>query len=585
MMTDENSLIGKQIGNYRVVAEINSGAFGSVYQAQHIILRERIVAIKLLHAYLSSPKEREQFLQEAQFLEKLKHPYCLPIIDAGIHNGLPYVVSEYAMNGSLRNHLTRQSSHTLPMEEALTILTQIGQALQHAHQQNIIHRDLKPENILFNAKGDALLADFGIAIVLATSSVRQVDATGTPAYMAPEQFRGMISKESDQYALGCIAYELFTGHRPFTAADFVAIGFLHAAEPPLAPTHYNPQLPIHTGQAILKAMAKQRADRYPDIAGFITALKASTTEQAQALGTPEAEIPTVLSTRVSTLVQTSSPGVSQRSKEQWMQEGNTLRGLKRSQEALAAYEQAIRLDPSYALAYYNKGNALRDLLHYQEALAAYEQAIHLNPNYALAYYNKGNALYDLERYQEALAAFEQAIHLDPNFAAAYNNKGTALSALKRYQEALAAYEQAIHLNPNYAGVHYNKGNALYDLKRYQEALAAYEQAIHLDPNFAAAYNGKGNALRNLLYYQEALAAFEQAIHLNPNYAGVHYNKGNALRDLERYQEALAAYEQAIHLNPNYALAYHNKGRSLEALRKNKEAQQAYERARQLGYSS
>src|SRR6266852_6614100 len=98
MMTDENSLIGKQIGNYRVVAEINSGAFGSVYQAQHIILRERIVAIKLLHAYLGSPKEREQFLQEAQFLEKLKHRYILPIIDVGFTDGLAYLMAEYATN-------------------------------------------------------------------------------------------------------------------------------------------------------------------------------------------------------------------------------------------------------------------------------------------------------------------------------------------------------------------------------------------------------------------------------------------------------------------------------------------------------
>src|SRR5260370_25731894 len=132
MMTDENSLIGKQIGNYHVVAEINSGAFGSVYQAQHIILRERIVAIKLLYAYLGSPKEREQFLQEAQFLEKLKHPYCLPIIHAGIHNNLPYVVSENPMNGSLRNRLTLQSVHMLPLEEAPTILTLIAQSLHHA---------------------------------------------------------------------------------------------------------------------------------------------------------------------------------------------------------------------------------------------------------------------------------------------------------------------------------------------------------------------------------------------------------------------------------------------------------------------
>src|SRR6266699_748821 len=411
MMTDENSLIGKQIGNYHVVAEINSGAFGSVYQAQHIILKERIVAIKLLHAYLGSPKEREQFLQEAQFLEKLKHPYCLPIIDAGIHNSLPYLVSEYSMNGSLRNRLTRQSPHTLPVEEALTILTQIGQALQHAHQQNIIHRDLKPENILFNAKDDALLADFGIAIVLATSSVRQVDATGTPAYMAPEQFRGMISKESDQHALGCIAYELFTGHQPFTAPDFVAIGFLHATEPPLAPTHYNPQLPIQTDQAILKALAKQRADRYPNIAGFITALRVSTMEQAQVLRAPEADIPTVLSTRVPTFAQTDSLGVSQRSKGQWMQEGDTLRGLKRYQEALAAYEQAIRLDPNLALAYNDKGDALYDLKRYQEALAAYEQAIHLSPNYALAYHNKSLALSALGKKKEAQQAHEMARRL------------------------------------------------------------------------------------------------------------------------------------------------------------------------------
>src|SRR5260221_9331643 len=445
MMTDENNLIGKQIGNYRVVAEINSGAFGRVYQAQHIILRERIVAIKLLHAYLGSPKEREQFLQEAQFLEKLKHPYCLPIIDAGIHNGLPYVVSEYAMNGSLRNRLRRQSPHAVPVKEALTILTQIGQALQHAHQQGIIHRDLKPENILFNAKGDALLADFGIAIVLATSSVRQVDATGTPAYMAPEQFRGMISKESDQYALGCIAYELFTGHRPFTADDFVAIGFLHAAEPTLAPTHYNLQLPVHIEQAILKALAKQRADRYPTIADFITSLRVSTMEQAQVLRAPEEEIPTVLSTRVPTLAQTSSLGVSQRSKGQWMQEGDTLRGLKRSQEALAAYQQAIRLDPNDAYAYRRKGDVLYDLKRSQEALAAYEQAIHLDPNLAAAYNNKGMPLYDLKLSQEALAAYEQAIHLDPNLPIAYNNKEFKLKAVGKKKEAQQAYERAKQL--------------------------------------------------------------------------------------------------------------------------------------------
>jgi serine/threonine protein kinase len=165
----------------------------------------------------------------------------------------------------------------LPLSEALTILSQVGQALQYAHQKTIIHRDLKPENILLNAKGEALLADFGIATVLATGSVRYVEATGTPAYMAPEQFRGKVSKESDQYALGCIAYELFTGSRPFNAPDFVAMAFQHATEPPIPPRQLNPQLPFSIEQAILKAMAKERKDRYPDVAAFIAAIQPPST--------------------------------------------------------------------------------------------------------------------------------------------------------------------------------------------------------------------------------------------------------------------------------------------------------------------
>lgn len=252
-MTNSNSYIGKQVGNYTIVAEVASGAFGSVYQGRHIIFTDRpVVAIKLLHAaYLGSSQESESFVQEARLLEKLKHPYSLPILDAGIHEGLPYLVAEYASNGSLRARLKRHPSRPLPVEEALTILAQIGQALHHAHQQQIIHRDLKPENILFNARGEALLADFGIATVLKTSSVRQIDASGTPAYMAPEQFRGTISKESDQYSLGCVAYELVSGRQPFSAPDFVAIGFLHVTEAPVPPTQLNPGLPVHIEQAIL----------------------------------------------------------------------------------------------------------------------------------------------------------------------------------------------------------------------------------------------------------------------------------------------------------------------------------------------
>src|SRR5260370_705919 len=141
-----------------------------------------------------------------------------------------------------------------------------------------------------------------------------------------------------------------------------------------------------------------------------------------------------------------------------------------------------------------EGNALYNLKQYEEALAAYEQAIRLDFRYAIAYSNKGNALYNLKRYEEALAVYEQAIRLDPNNAISYNKRGNALNNLKWYEEALAALEQAIRLDPNNAMVYYNKGDALMDLMRYAEALAAYEQAIRLDPSIVDFYNGKGKLL-------------------------------------------------------------------------------------------
>jgi serine/threonine protein kinase len=273
-MAKVNGYIGKQIGNYRVTAKIASGSYGTVYKAQHTIL-PRIVAIKVMHVtHLNSQKERDSFLKEARLLEKLKHPHILPIFDVGIEDDAPYMVAEYASKGSLRAMLKRYARRPVPLEEGLRILSQIGEALQQAHQQGIVHRDLKPENILFNGDGDALLGDFGIATVLETASIKHVDASGTPPYMAPEQFQSMISKESDQYALGCIAYEMFTGERPFNASDIFAMWLYHLRNAPVPPTQLNVHLPPHVEQAILKAMAKNRHERYIDVGEFINALLA-----------------------------------------------------------------------------------------------------------------------------------------------------------------------------------------------------------------------------------------------------------------------------------------------------------------------
>lgn len=245
------------IGNYYIVSELAHGSFGRVFLVQHTILTNRMFALKLMHNMpFDSPEERNRFIQEARILEMLRHPYILPIVDVGIHEGLPYIVSEYAPRGTLRHYLQQHEGQPFPIHIALTILSQIGHALYYAHQQNIIHRDLKPDNILFNAQSEALLADFGLATMLSSLSIKFTSNAGTPQYMAPEQFQGSVSRETDQYALGCIAYELLTGHRVFTAPNIIALMNMHTQATPLPLSQYVPTIPQNIELAVLKALSK-----------------------------------------------------------------------------------------------------------------------------------------------------------------------------------------------------------------------------------------------------------------------------------------------------------------------------------------
>ncbi|GHO50878.1 tetratricopeptide repeat protein [Ktedonospora formicarum] len=274
---------------------------------------------------------------------------------------------------------------------------------------------------------------------------------------------------------------------------------------------------------------------------------------------------------------------AQKTSEQWRDEGDTLRELHRYEEALFAYEQAIRLDSDDVDAYINKGNIFGRLQQYEEALAAYTQAVRVDPNSALAYYNQGYALHLCGRYKEALVSYDHAIRLDPSDTGFLINKGSALSDLQLHKEALATYEQAISIDPNCISAYYNKGQTLGTLERYQEAVIAFDQVIRLDPYMQAAYRQKGGALSQLQHYKEALSAYEQAVYLDSKDFAAVTMKGFTLWTLGRRKEALVAFEAALRLNSNDASLHQAKGTLLEELGRSREARQAYTLARKLGY--
>ena len=278
-----------------------------------------------------------------------------------------------------------------------------------------------------------------------------------------------------------------------------------------------------------------------------------------------------------------------KSKEEWLAEGRALYKVNNFTRAITAYNQAIKRDARYALAYQHRGEANYHLNKFFDAVADLEKAASLDPTLIRAFTWKGDALSGLNQTRKAYAAYAEGLTIaektpqDQWNAEFFFYRGEAFYGLTLYSEALTDYEQAIRLDPKLAIAYHGKGLALDALNRYEEALGDHEQAIRLDPNFAIAYSDKGNTLNELNRYEEALVACKQAIRLDSNMASAYYDKGYALNELNRYEEALAAYDQAIRLDPNFAIAYYDKGNILNTLNHPQEAQQAFEKARQLGY--
>jgi serine/threonine protein kinase len=283
---DDCNCVGKQIGNYTLESVLGTGRFACVYLAKHNHLNYWVACKILDPGYLKSYAEAEEdFRKEAQILQKLKHPHILSFLDFGKSEGTFYIVTEYVPGETLRKSIAGTS---LTTGQVVTVLTQVGEAVYTVHEQDIIHCDLKPENILLRKDNGAILADFGIAIELPSGSngTPIPHIRGTYPYIAPEQFSGVISKKSDQYSLGCVAYELFTEGHPFEhitilqSDEAVPVERRHKSKLPPKLKDLSNNVPEHIKQAILKAMAEEPEERHDNVDEFIQSLQPSTNPPA-----------------------------------------------------------------------------------------------------------------------------------------------------------------------------------------------------------------------------------------------------------------------------------------------------------------
>ncbi len=260
---------GEQIGNYRLVRLLGSGGFADVYLGQQVYL-DSAAAIKLLHTHLAR-EDWEGFREEARTLVRLIHPHIIRLLDFGLDGSVPFLVMDFAPNGTIRQRHPR--GQQLPLTTVIDYTNQVASALQYAHDQKVIHRDVKPENMLLGRNNEILLTDFGIAVVAQSTRTELTQETvGTISYMAPEQIQSHPRPASDQYSLGVVAYEWLSGQRPFTGT-FTELAVKHMMVPPPPLHDILPNIPPEVEQVVMTALAKDPKQRFGNVQAFATALE------------------------------------------------------------------------------------------------------------------------------------------------------------------------------------------------------------------------------------------------------------------------------------------------------------------------
>jgi len=283
--------VGQQLGNYRLQGLIGRGGFAEVYLGEHIHLNTQ-AAIKVLQMQLTG-SHLEQFRHEARTIASLVHPNIVRVLDFGVEEDTPFLVLDYAPNGTLRQRHPR--GIPLPPLSVVPYVKQAAAALQYAHERRLMHRDVKPENMLVGRSEELLLSDFGLVLLAqSTSSQTTKEMAGTLAYMAPEQINGKPRPASDQYALGIVLYEWLSGERPFQGS-FVEIATQHVLTSPAPLRGKVAGISPAVEAVVFTALAKEPQQRFASVQAFATAFEQAcqtpptTSFVPRAIGSPASE--------------------------------------------------------------------------------------------------------------------------------------------------------------------------------------------------------------------------------------------------------------------------------------------------------
>ena len=543
MLDHMNAALGDR---YTVERELGRGGMASVWLARDCRL-DRAVAIKVLHPELAGAIGVDRFVREIRLTARLQHPNVVPVLDSGVFPGphgtpLPWYAMAYVPGESLRARLTRERH--LPVEESLHIIEDAAAALQAAHREGIVHRDIKPENLLL-AGGCVYVADFGIAKALLETAGERLTSTGlaigTPVYMSPEQASAQpVDARSDQYSLGSVLYEMLVGEPPFTGPTAQSIVARRLAEPARAIRPVRPAVPAGVETAVLRALERVPADRFPDMAAFAGALRSRSEP-----GRPARERsgrPLLRTVGGAGLFVAVALGI-------WWVTGGRRSGGQTARapdvvalyrhgvheyrkrtpaaigEAVQTFTAAVRRDSTYAEAWaglaktyvraygrrFGFPGVARDSV-LRLAVAAADRALASDRRSAEAWVAQGlvSRIVDPTDLAPSVRSLRQALALDSSDAEAWDNLGIDLADSRDLDGAFQAWRRSVSADPSYTEGLAFLALGHYWRRQYDSATRWADSAIAVDPNYLLGWTAAGSVAIERGDFARGRAAYEAA---------------------------------------------------------------------------
>jgi tetratricopeptide (TPR) repeat protein len=564
-------LIGETISHYRIIDQLGEGGMGVVYLAEDLTLGRR-VAIKFLST--TTKEYRARFLREARAVSALGHPNIATVFDYGeTAEGQPYIVMEL-IQGQTLNEKLREGS--LPLPEAVRIVSFIAEALGEAHHHGVVHRDVKPSNVVITERGLVKVLDFGLVKqineqsgmlggsdqkTLPSTRTRSDVIVGTPLYLSPEQATGKsVDGRSDLFALGVVLYECITGQSAFAGGSVIEIGAQVIHVTPVVPSKLNNRIPAELNRITMKAIEKKVEDRYQTAAEMVADLQhllPSLVDDGYRKSRSTGTVPRQRTNSASALTTIT---------ETFRKPGPPL-GIVVVAIAVVALlgwlgyrwlRPGVYVPNPRAQTMYDQGTDAIRYGAFLQATKALEEAVKLDPKFAMAHARQAEAWFELDYADRAKDEMLKAQPVGEAPSSLSETDALSLAAIHatvtyEFPNAIKAQTELVRLAPRNAPAHVDLGRAYEKNDQLQQALDSYLKATELAPEHPTAFLRLGIMYGKQINLPAAFAAFDRADGLYQaagnveGQAEVAYQRGFLLNQNEKLPEAEKEFKRALEL--------------------------------------